>query len=72
MSDSTHGPCFVAFSSKTDSPNDQVMNFYDLEILHIFVNLLLSATPPAQSSARRHSLQARGLGVLQLMDNRVN
>lgn len=27
MSDSTHGPCFVAFSSKTDSPNDQVMNF---------------------------------------------
>lgn len=66
------GHALLLFPSKTDSPYDQVMNFYDLDILHIFVNLLLRATPPAQSSARGHSLQARGLGVLQLMDSRVN
>lgn len=66
------GHALLLFPSETDSPYDQVMNFYDLEIFHIFVNLLLRATPPAQSSERGHSLQARGFGALQLMDNRVN
>lgn len=65
------GHALLLFPSRRDSPYDQVVNFYDLEILHIFVNLLLRATPPAQSSERGQSLQADGLGALQLMDNRV-
>lgn len=66
------GHALSLFPSKTDSPYDQVVSFYDLEIHHIFVNLLQRATAPAQSSERGHSLQAHGLGALQLMDNRVN
>lgn len=64
------GHALSFFPSKTDSTYDQVVNFYDLEIDHIFVKLLLRATPPAQSSERGHSLQAHG--ALQLVDNRVN
>lgn len=40
MSDSTHR--LSLFPSKPDSPYDQVVNFYDLKIPHIFVNLLQS------------------------------
>lgn len=46
------GHALFLFPSKTDSFYDQVTHFYDLKVRHIFVNLLLRATPLVHSSGR--------------------